>query len=603
MINVFFILLRKMLFPKTKIMRIILYTLTLAIIFNITGIAQTRKTVSDSKQNLAANIQNENSANELIRESAASVLVEVGKEASNLTNASNKLILKIEVVEILQNIRKDDAIIILESAWQDLFDLPKESRNSNFLHQQKKIVDLASKISPEKAKKWQQFIKTEKEISEGKNNENKQSPKTSKQKADILLKAAIAKAEDNPQTAVSEALSALQITNSISNYYTELFQKLTADKQSALLEKLENGLADYAVVNLSSDISDLGTISHLLNSNLISNAENRRKLSYFLLNSTREVLNNQIIIRQTLDENFRVYEALQIFIRPVISRFSPSDLSIFDDLLLDISSSIPPEKLKNPIINPESFETQIENAKKIVGFKERDKRLIRIATWLLSSKIRSSREDIIDLAKSATDEISELESRNKLSDLIKILEIEKFINGKEFIYAEKKSDSISQTEWRAWTLMMLGRLQKEDQTTANDLYYKSYKLLLKSNPSIYKAQLLLDLASLQPENNKQMVLDIMTEIVKVLNQVEDTDSNKNSSKIRLSFYSSINGFEIDADALNDMRMEDLFFRPDLGKLAVSDWSEMLQISQRIKPISPRLNFQLFLAKNVLANQK
>ena len=361
------------------------------------------------------------------------------------------------------------------------------------------------------------------------------------------------------------------------------------------MENLKAGLADYASIHPSDDIQDLGTISSLLTSNLISDLESRRKFIYFLLSSTKLVSNNQTIARNSPEENFKLFQALQIFIRPAILRFSPENLSTFDESLKEISSKIAPEELENPLLSSDTIETQIEKAEKVAGFEERDRRLTKIVLWLLSKKIRNSKNDIVKSAQSATDKITDLDTKGKLNDFIRIIEIDRLIADKDFTLAEKKSAKISQTEWRAWILMALGNLQKDNQSVANNFYEDSSTVLRKASNSAYKAQLLLDLASMQVNGNQQSAFDTLSEAVKILNKIIKSDSKKK----RFGFYYNINKLGFDSDDLNQMNASDIYFQPSLSKFASSNWNQTLFISQSIEPLLPRLKFQLLISKAIL----
>jgi hypothetical protein len=315
------------------------------------------------------------------------------------------------------------------------------------------------------------------------------------------------------------------------------------------------------------------------------------------LSSTKLISNSQTIAGNSTKENFKVFQALQIFIRPTILRFSPENLSTFDELLKDISSKIARDKLENPLLSSDSIETQIEKAEKVAGFEERDRRLTKIVLWLLSKKIRNSKNDIVKLAQSATDKITDLDTKGKLNDFIRIIEIDRLIADKDFPAAEKKSAKISQTEWRAWTLMMLGNLQKDNQITANNFYEDSSTVLRKAGNSAYKAQLMFDIAAMQVDGNQQSAFDTLSEAVKILNKTTKSDSKKK----RLGFTYDVNEFIFDSNDINQLETEDIYFRSSISKFARSNWNQTFLISQNIEPLLQRLKFQLLIS-NVILNK-
>ncbi|CAN5340961.1 hypothetical protein BH20ACI1_BH20ACI1_16480 [soil metagenome] len=537
-------------------------------------------------------------AEKAVRNSAINLVSEIGNEASKLSNVSDKILIKIEVAKVLVTINKENAINFLESAWQDVSSISKEEpENKNLLPAKNKIIALASEIAPEKAEKWRKILESgeQKSGETDKKNETDKPPQTAREKADILVKAAIAKVENNPQIAVSESLSSLYNTKKISGHFLDLFQKLSADKQYSFLEDLKKGLAEYATAHLSSDINDLGAISSLLSSNLISDLETQHQFGYFLSNSAKLVLNPQIMAGKRPGEVLQVYEYFQIFLRPVILRFSPEYVLTLDGLLKDISAFVPANQLDNPLLSSEAVEAQIEEAKKTVGFEERDRRLTKIVLWLLSKKTRSSKNNVVNLAQSATDEITNLATKEKLNDFIKIVEVEKLIADEDFPSAEKKADKISQIEWRAWALMVLGNHQKSNQFTANELYDKSSAVLQKAAGSFYKSQLMFELASLQFKSNQSSAFNTLSEAVKFLNQAKEEDLKKK----QLNFFIVIDELGLDANDLYQMKTTDIQFNPALGKFASSNWNQTLFISQNIEPLLQRLQFQLLIAQTVL----
>ena len=173
--------------------------------FNIIGTAQTEKTTPNEKQKSAKNVETDYSK-KLIKDSAINLVVQVGNEASKLSSLQDEIPIKIEVVKVLLPVKKEAALGFLESAWQDVSSASKEEAESkNFIAARNKIIALALEIAPEKGEKWRETLKSNEQITDenDKPDEKEKPPPTSREKANALVKSAIAKAASNPQSAVS----------------------------------------------------------------------------------------------------------------------------------------------------------------------------------------------------------------------------------------------------------------------------------------------------------------------------------------------------------------------------------------------------------------
>ncbi len=382
-----------------------------------------------------------------------------------------------------------------------------------------------------------------------------------------------------------------------------LVENLNSKKRDDLSAAVYQGIINFTADRKSFDGQDLLAVINLMFDDAAT-TENRNKLLSFLLNSGRQIIVNQSSNENsqklTADEVFSIYKNFALLLKPFLQHESDMavNVPVLEYLLNDLSSLIPAEKLEDPLLNPDSIETQIEKAKKTVGSKERDIRFSKIASWLLSRKNRNETKSL-RLAQDVANEMTDIEAKQNLSDFIKIVEIEKLIADKNLSDAERKSLQISSNSIKSWALMALGKLQEDFPQTSGELYDKSLTYLKKVSPSNYKTQLALILSSVYIKNDKAAALEVLAEAAKYSNQIKD--DKKSASEPRTIFFSKIGDSDFSNSDL-EINPEDIFAPQALGFLANSNWNESLTISQQIQPLHLRFKLQLQLANSVLQQE-
>ncbi len=534
------------------------------------------------------------------QESAINLAVDVGQEANKLTDSRQKIVLKLEAAKVLTRPQPNSAVKILESAWQDANDASTEKEIYDVAALRDSILDLAKQLAPDKAKKWLEQTKETKTDETDDENKNLSPDQIKRQTADALASSALAKINSQPQQAVSELVASFQRTGKLSSYLVDAVKALNEKNQSQLSERLKQSLADYVLTRTSDDVADLRVIVSFLVSSGELNSIARSNMLAFLMASTRQILVNQSLNGQTpkIPENkiSELYTVYRVFLRPTVEKFSGGNLPAFDDLLSELAAFVPASKLDAPALSSESIEKQIESAKRITGFEQRDARLVKIAGWLLSGKLRD-KENSLKLASDVAAEITDDKAKENLYDAIKFVEFEKLFQSKDFSAAEKKADRIVNLEWRAWALAVLGKVQESNPQIAAELYEKSLQSLRKAWASAHRARLGFLVASLEVKQNPLSTLETLTQAVAFANQApEKTDKIPLQKTVLLAVEAGEYGF---ASTEAETDIEEIALPENLGKIAVSNWNEILQTGKNIQNSTLRLRFQLLTARAVL----
>ena len=535
----------------------------------------------------------------IIQESAINSAVEVGKEADKLSNLRQKIVLKLDSARILARPQPDAAVRILESAWSDANDDSAEKEIYDVAALRDSILDLAKQLAPDKAKKWLEQTKEPKTDETDAEKKNLSPDQIKRQTADAIASAALAKINSQPQQAVSELIASFQRTGKLSDYLIDAVKALNEKNQLQLSEKLKQSVADYFLTKTGGDVEDLNVIVSFLVSSGELNPIVRSNMLSFLMASTRQLLISRTLAGQTdkIPENkiSELYTVYKIFLRPTVERYSGGNSPAFDDLLSELAAFVPASKLDTPMLSPESIEKQIESAKRITGFEQRDARLVKIAGWLLG-RLRG-RENSLKLASDVAAEITDDKVKENLYDAVKFIEFENVVKTEDFSAAEKKADSIVNLEWRAWALAVLGKVQESNRQTAADLYEKALQTLRKSWASAERARLGFFVASLQAKQNPAATLETLTEAVNFANQApEKTDKTILRKTLLLAVEAGEYGFD-STEAETDT--EDVALPENLGKLAIEHWNETFQTGKNIQNPVLRLRFQLLTAGAVL----
>ena len=533
----------------------------------------------------------------LIKSNAIELIRETGKNSLDLTDGNSRIESHFQTAKLLYKYDPNISINFLEKAWRDSFS--DDLKNKPYTNSQRnKIIDLASKIAPEYAKKWLGEI-TQNKIDEESLNV-KTANMTDREMANLTLRVALAKLETNPDVAVSLALSSLSQYGKLSKGFGPFVDRLVVLNRLDLEISVLKGISDFIKDRPSLDGEDLLAAMNLLVSKHAS-VEYRTKLFAYLLDSGRLIIRNQSqgsegqSNRLSGDQMDLIYSYFNFPLHAFTLNKFTSGLASLDEVMSEMRQFVSPGLLTDPLRNPLPIERQIEDAMKVVGSKERDARLVKIATWLLGRR-KGNEKNNLTLAIDVSDNISNLEIRETLRDYVKMVEIETLVGQKDFSGAEKKARSISLPELKTWELIVIGKLQGGNNSIAADLYEAALDSLQKAAATNYKTQLALILASLFRKHDEGKSLEILSQAVKFSNEAKKQEEEKH--EIGLMFDTHLGGMDF-ADYDFDVLATNVEIPKELGKLAINFWFPCVNLSRQMQPLVLRLNLQRMLAESAL----
>ncbi|HQX56913.1 MAG TPA: hypothetical protein PLP07_13375 [Pyrinomonadaceae bacterium] len=533
----------------------------------------------------------------LIKSNAIELIRETGKNSLDLTDGNSRIESHFQTAKLLYKYDPNISINFLEKAWRDSFS--DDLKNKPYTNSQRnKIIDLASKIAPEYAKKWLGEI-TQNKIDEESLNV-KTANMTDREMANLTLRVALAKLETNPDVAVSLALSSLSQYGKLSKGFGPFVDRLVVLNRLDLEISVLKGISDFIKDRPSLDGEDLLAAMNLLVSKHAS-VEYRTKLFAYLLDSGRLIIRNQSqgsegqSNRLSGDQMDLIYSYFNFPLHAFTLNEFTSGLASLDEVMSEMRQFVSPGLLTDPLRNPLPIERQIEDAMKVVGSKERDARLVKIATWLLGRR-KGNEKNNLTLAIDVSDNISNLEIRETLRDYVKMAEIETLVEQKDFSGAEKKARSISLPELKTWELIVIGKLQGGNNSIAADLYEAALDSLQKAAATNYKTQLALILASLFRKHDEGKSLEILSQAVKFSNEAKKQEEEKH--EIGLMFDTHLGGMDF-ADYDFDVLATNVEIPKELGKLAINFWFPCVNLSRQMQPLVLRLNLQRMLAESAL----
>ena len=544
-------------------------------------------------------------SSKVIKESAVNLTVEVAENSGKITQLSDRTEVRINAARLLQSVRPDIALRMLETAWNELNETSIGDRFYSFEESQNSILHLAKVIAPDKANKWFEQLKSKQETEQSNNQKKNSTPDDVKRSmADTMVQDALTKIKLQPEQAVTQIIASIQQTNTLSLQIRDAVNPLQESKQTNALRRLHQFLADHLLNQTSTNFDDLDIASSFATLRGDFDLRSRDKIVIFLVNSTKEILirlrnENQLSDQpKNLDKELSYLQTMfQVFLRPSIENYLPERLPALDEVLQELSALMPASKLESPLFNPNPIEKQIEVAEKIVGSDKRDARLAKIAASLLGSRLLEKKGNL-ETAQNVISKITDAELKQDLTDFAALARLYLSVQSKDFQMAEKQAESIKKPEWRAWALMALGKSQTTDKSAATELYEKSMQSLEQAWSSPDKSDVALTLAGLQTNDNPMRALDFLAKAVNYANQSQPPEQKKRDAD-KIYFAVSIADLYFYSSDVFEKPLEDISPMPDLGRLGISNWNEVTLTAGGITNQALRSRLQLILAKAVL----
>lgn len=531
----------------------------------------------------------------LLQNNAFSLVNEVAKHCSELPKVGDRIDLRVDASSIIWKYDPELSGRLLDKAWEDTYS--KEIDNEHYRDsERKKIINAAAKFSPERSIKW--LKDTTVKPAEKPEVAEKENDLSERQRGDLVLRAAITRLGADQPAAVALALSTLTSSGRISAEFVSLINALAGLKRQDLIDVTYKRIEEFVADRATNDVNDLRAVTGLI-FNPHSSPVSKTKLLAFLINSGRQIVivqnSNQVIPKLSAEEIWTIYRDYYLILRPFVQRFMAENLLQLDLMLKDLSAFIPTDKLSDPLLNQDPVEKQIDDALKTAGTKERDIRLLKIASWLLS---RRKRDEVgsIALASGVADKVSDPDARSRLRDYIKLAQVERLAKDKELGEAENVANHVSSPELRGWTLLGLGDLQKSNSAVSTELYDDAQAAIEKGKSSSYKTQLAILLSSIFYGIDKPKSIDNLRIASKYSIRAEKLESNEILAN--LLFSCSVGRHNFDASDL-EMDSNDVELPSVIGKLGITQWNNISGIIDEFQPQPIRLKLQLILSRSAL----
>lgn len=287
----------------------------------------------------------------LIKSNAIELIRETGKNSLDLTDGNSRIESHFQTAKLLYKYDPNISINFLEKAWHNSFS--DDLKNKPYTNSQRnKIIDLASKIAPEYAKKWLGEI-TQNKIDEESLNV-KTANMTDREMANLTLRVALAKLETNPDVAVSLALSSLSQYGKLSKGFGPFVNRLVVLNRLDLEISVLKGISDFIKDRPSLDGEDLLAAMNLLVSKHAS-VEYRTKLFAYLLDSGRLIIRNQSqgsegqSNRLSGDQMDLIYSYFNFPLHAFTLNEFTSGLASLDEVMSEMRQFVSPGLLTDPL--------------------------------------------------------------------------------------------------------------------------------------------------------------------------------------------------------------------------------------------------------------
>jgi hypothetical protein len=548
--------------------------------------------------------------------------IKVGEEASQLSSSSERIEIQLGAAQALSNWRREDAVRLLDMALATIGETlaaknvsTEERRRALTLRGD--ILALYSKLDHVRANKLDRNSAT---VSNDTDEVNKPAKEegirtfTARQRADYLLKMALAQLNSDPKKASEIALASLD-TGKVSLYLDSLPPALLANGNRGILDTFDTKLGIILANVTSTDYDDHRAIVYLIQSDPDMPASARAALIRFLLNSLQQMVQairesqlTKLPLALSPDTIKTTYTLYRRSVRGLVAQHASDKLAVLDAMINELALIVPNSWLdfEYELWTIDSAEEQMARAVKTNDTQLRDVRLTSFIVRALSKKVPNSTERYLDLASAATERINDLNLKAKLSDCLLLAEIEKAVREKNYALAEEKALKISRLDWRAWGLASLGSvLAKQNPSTALNLFREALSALDKSSPSARKTELGFYIAGLLSNLDQLRAFDAASLAVRSANQIgeePETELATPGDEYLKLLYIHIGDLRFSPGEMAKS-VSIITVPPNVGQLGLKDWLAASQIGQAIQQRILRLRYQLAICTGVLSSTR
>jgi hypothetical protein len=538
------------------------------------------------------------------------------REASKVPDVPQRVKLLISAAKILPASQHDEAVRLLEVALRGVKEWGSEDKAGWYQRHtattlRNEVLAVYALVDPEKA------IVRQKEFQSAAESTASNIEATSLKKndwytqfsdrraiADQAAKIALSLIDTAPEKALGLVVQSLQ-GGTISGVLFDIVQKLIQNGNRAFLDKIEIGIGQVLIANVTLDPSSLARAAILVLADKdMSPAARSAFVSFFM----RSLEAWAILVKQPGIDTFYINAVFSEFsqaVRFVMSQYSPDQLLVFN-LVLDQVAPLVPEKTKSSIqaFQPETFSDPRDRLSDILNDPAPEKRDLRLVR-LVSELLRNESEDFqkwFDLASDAISGFSDTDAKSAYTDLLSITRMDALVKQKKFIEAQQLAGSISSEDTRAWALLALSAVAaKADRVLGFELISNALKALDKASPSPYKVELALIATAMLAKNDPQRAFDTFVAASRYANsspsKVDPPAKPPFAFGLEATIGEAHTRLGVVPQSLGELKID-----PALSALATTDWFRTDQIVDNIREPSLRLQLKLQLAEAVLAQE-
>jgi hypothetical protein len=542
---------------------------------------------------------------------AISSIADVTAEASKLPDIPQRVKVLIEAAKILQPAKKEEAVRLLEvvlrelKEWGSADDASWRQRNMAATLGNEALAVYALVDSEKALARQTEFQSLEKSTASSSTSVLKSFKswhahfRDRQTAAEQIAKVALSLIDSEPERALVLVVQSLQ-GGTVSGALYDIVEKLTQNRNRALLDRLETKISQALATNITLDPYSLSSAAILgLDKDMPQAAKNA--FASFFMHSLQTWA---MVVKEPGIDTYYIITGFNAFsgtIRHIISQYAPDQLLEFD-LLLDQMAAFVPEKKRDLItrVQPETFSDPKERLGDILkdgDARRRDLRLIRLVSELLRNESKDSQKEF-DLAADAINGFSDTDLKSSYTDLLTVTRVDGLVKQKKIIEAQELAGSISTEETRAWALLAVATAAaKDDKVLGFESISKALKALDAASPSPYKAELALLATAMLVKDDSRRAFETLAVAVKYAN------SSKDSSRMKFAFGLDTAIGEMQTRlGVVPMNLSEVRISPTLSGLATSDWFRADQIVRDIREPSVRLLLKLEFAGAVLAKE-
>ena len=547
---------------------------------------------------------------------AITSIADITTEASKLPDIPQRVKLLIEAAKILQPAEKEESVRLLESALRDLkewgaTDAANWGRRNMAATLRNEALAVYALADSEKALVRQKEFQVLEEatadnnstVPNFKNGSWRVHFNDKQTAADATLKVALSLIDTEPDKALGLVAQSLQ-GGTVSGTLFQIAEKLNQNGNRALLDKLENKIAQELATNITLDPYSLNSAAILgLDKDMPQPA--RKAFAGFFMRSLEAW---SMVVKEPGIDTYYIINGFNAFsgtIRHLILQNAPDQLLEFD-LLLDQTANFVPEKKRDLItrVQPETLSDPKERLADILrdqDARRRDLRLIRFVSELLRSQSDNS-EKIFDLVADAVNSFSDTDAKSAYTDLLTITRVDALVKQKKFVEAQQLAGSLSSVETRVWALLAVATdVAKEDRVLGFESVTKALKALDAAPPSLFKAELALRAAAILVKDDSRRAFETLSAAVRYANSAESKDSARTKPPFAFGLETAIGEMQTRLGAV-PLSLGEVKIDPTLSGLAASDWFRADQIVSSVREPSLRLLLKLQFAGAVLAKE-